>query len=149
MSKILSYRGMLSPGTEEKIRLRTIKGKIGYKIRKFQLISNLPGSQNNESIGKITKVKDLSIIADVNFTDDKLLAVAYNKGHLSSNETGVTETIIFDNELINQDIFVNISDAAGGSIACNYYIEMEAMSISDLEATQLTLKNIKAVVANV
>ena len=140
---------MLSPGTQEKIRLRTIKGKIGYRIKKFQLISNLPGTQNYESIGKITKVKDLSIVADINFTDDKLLAVSYIKGNLSSNETASTETIIFDNEIINQDVFVNVSDAGGGSVACNYYIELEAMSISDLEATQLTLKNIKAVVANV
>jgi hypothetical protein len=147
MSKKLSYKGMLAPGNQEKIRLRTNNGKTGYKITKFDIISNLPGSQNNESIVKLTKIEDPNIVADIDFTDSKLMAVAYNKGNLSSNESATTETIIFDNEITNQDMFVNVSDAGGGSVACNYYIELEAMNISDIQATEITLRNIRQVLS--
>ena len=42
-------------------------------------------------------------------------------------------------------MFITIIDAAGGTIDCNYYLELEAMEISDLEATYLTLQNIRTV----
>ena len=145
MSKKLSYRGQLPIGEEERIRLATIKGKVGYKISKFQLISTTPGSANYEYVGKITKVKDPNIGPTVKFTDADLLAVVYYKGNLSSNESATTDTIIFDNEKFNQDIFVNITDAGGGTVECNYYIELETMDLSDLETTMLTLKNIRTI----
>ncbi len=145
MSKILSYKGTLAIGDEERISLSTIKGKVGYKINKFQLISTTPGAGDYEYVGKITKVKDPNIGAIVKFTDADLLGIVYYKGKLSANEPASTDTIIFDNEKFNQDIFVNITDAGGGTIPCNYYIELETMNLSDLEATMLTLKNLRTV----
>ena len=138
---------MLAPGTQEKIRLRTLKGKKGYKITKFQLISNLPGSTAYEYVAKITKVEEPSIVADVNFTDSKLMAVVYLKGSFQSTQAPTTERIIFDNEITNQNMFINISDAAAGSTACNYYIELEVVELSDIQATELTLRNIRQVVS--
>jgi hypothetical protein len=145
MSKTISYRGTLPIGEEQRISLATIKGKVGYKISKFQLISTTPGTANYEYVGKITKVKDPNIGPVVKFTDADLLAVVYYKGNLSSNESATTDTIIFDNEKFNQDIFVNITDAGGGTVECNYYIELETMDLSDLQTTMLTLKNIRTV----
>ncbi len=136
---------MLAPGTQEKIRLKTNNGKTGYKITNFQVISNQPGSADYESVVKITKIEDPTVVATIDFTDSKLMAVAYYKGKLSANEPATTDTIIFDNELTNQDIFVNVSDAGAGSVACNYYIELESTDINDLQATQLTLRNVREV----
>ena len=38
-----------------------------------------------------------------------------------------------------------MQDADGKTQPFNYYLELEAMSISDLEATYLTLQNIKSI----
>jgi hypothetical protein len=145
MSKTISYRGQIAMGTEDRIRLRTLKGKIGYKITKFQILSNSPGATAAvEFVAKITKVKDPNISAVVNFTDADLLAVNYYQDNNSSSYPD-SKTIIFDNEMFNQDIFINITDANGGTIPCNYYIELETMELSDVATTMLTLKNLRTV----
>ena len=63
----------------------------------------------------------------------------------NSQNYPLTEIIIFDNEVVNQDIFINITDAAGATTPFNYYIELETMSLSDIETTMLTLKSIRTV----
>jgi hypothetical protein len=145
MSKTLSYKGTIAIGEEDRIRLTTIKGKVGYQITKFDIISTAPGTSTNEFVAKITKIKDANIGPTVKFTDGNLLAVAYVKDNAGENNTAVNKSIIFDNEKFNQDIFVNISDAAGGTTPCNYYIELETMPLSDLEATMITLKSLRTI----
>ena len=142
MSKTLSYRGTIAIGLEERIRLKTLKGKVGYKITQFQLMNTTPGAADAEFVGKITKVKDPNIGPTVNFTNSDLMAVVYYQDHVSTAYPSSTE-VIFDNEITNQDIFVNITDAGGGTTPCNYYIELELMNLSDVEATSLTLKSLR------
>ena len=55
MSTKISYKCKLAIGLEDRIRLKTIKGKIGYKITKFQILPTTPGSANFEYIAKILK----------------------------------------------------------------------------------------------
>jgi len=144
MSRIISYRGTLAIGEEDRISLATIQGKVGYKINKFQIISTTPGTGNVELVSKITKVTDTNIGPTAKFTDADLLGVAFYSG----NENAAypfSETIIFDNEKFNQDIFVSMADADGGTVPGNYYIELETMNLSDLETTMLTLKSLRTV----
>lgn len=146
MSKKLSYKGTLPVGEQDRIKLATMDGKTGYKITKFNLLSTTPGVGKFEFIGQITKTDQTgSISTTVNFTNSDLLAVAYIKGAAGESDTAFTEHIIFDNEKFNQDIFINITDASGSTVPCNYYIELETMSLTDLEATMLTLKNIRTI----
>tara|TARA_Y100001973_G_C4929274_1_gene200167 strand:+ start:43 stop:486 length:444 start_codon:yes stop_codon:yes gene_type:complete len=145
MSKKLSYKGSIPMGEQDRIRLSTKDGKTGYKITKFQLIGTEPGVGNSEYVGQIYKTdQSSSISSGVDFTNSDLLAVSYVKEGSSPSE-GYGNTIIMDNEKFNQNIFVNITDASGGTRPCNYYIELEAMPLSDLEATMLTLKNIRTI----
>ena len=145
MSKTISYRGTLPMGEQNRIRLKTNTGKTGYKITKFQILSNTPGAASSEFIAKITKTDQTgSIAATVNFTDADLLACAYLQENASVS-VPQSETIIFDNEKFNQDIFINITDASGGTVECNYYIELETMALSDLETTYLTLQSIRTI----
>ena len=146
MSRIISYKGTLDIGLEDRIRLKTIKGKVGYKIIKFQILPSTPGAAEFELVGKITKVKDPNIGPTVKFTDSDLLAVAYYQDH--ENAGYAYKDIIFDNEKFNQDIYVQVSDAGSSSLECNYYIELETTTLSDTEATMLTLRNIKDVVSS-
>ena len=144
MSRIISYKGTLDIGLEDRIRLKTIKGKVGYKIIKFQILPSTPGAAEFELVGNITKVKDPNIGPTVKFTDSDLLAVAYYQdGSSISNNASVD--IIFDNEIVNQDIFVNMTDASSGTVPGNYYIELETMDLSEIETTQLTLKSLRTI----
>jgi hypothetical protein len=49
---IKTYKGMLADGGQDKIRLRTLKGEVGYQITKFRLMTNQLGDpgQNTEHI---------------------------------------------------------------------------------------------------
>jgi|TARA_R110000824_G_scaffold80568_1_gene202687 hypothetical protein len=143
MSKTLSFRGQLPIGLQDQIRLKTLKGKTGYKITKFQIMSNSPGATGStEFICKIFNKTQSSVSTAVDFTDSELLAVAYQSDHVDSAYP-VSETIVFDNAMFNQDIFVSVADAGGATVPCNYYIELEAMAITDLQATQLTLQSLR------
>jgi len=147
MSKTISYKGTLPIGEQDRIRLKTNSGKTGYKITKFQIISTTPGAANSELIGQIFKTDQTgSITSNVNFTDSDLLAVSqYHDAN--STSYGFTEQVIFDNEKFNQDIFVNITDISGSTAPANYYIELETTSLSDIEATMLTLQSIRQVMS--
>lgn len=146
MSRKISYKGTLNMGTEDRISLATIKGKVGYKITKFQLMSTTPGQTDNEFVGQIFKKSQVGSIGPVvNMTDSELLAVVFYKNKASSTYAANTDTIIIDNEKFNQDIFVSIEDAGGGTTPCNYYIELETMDLSELETTYLTLQNLRTI----
>jgi len=144
MSRKISFKGQLNMGTQDTINLRTIKGKVGYKITKFQIISQQPGQSNVEFVAKIFKKDQTGSISPVvEFTDSNLLAVAYTQDE--GNASRSYETIIFDNEMFNQDIYITADDAASATTRCNYYIELETRELSEIETTQLTLKNLRTV----
>ena len=145
MSKTISYRGTLPPGEQDIIKLQTNTGKTGYKITKFQIISTTPGAANSELIGQIFKKDQTgSVTATVDFSNNNLLAVSYNMDNQAVS-VPYSETVIFDNQTFNQDIFINITDASGATVPGNYYIELERMALTDLEATFLTLQNIRTI----
>ena len=138
MSKTVSFRGRLDINTQEKINLKTINGKTGYKIVKFDIISETPGTNNIELIGQIYKKEAASVVSAVQFDDSNLLAVAF---HVT--QYGPTQATIFDNQVVNQNVFVTMTDQSGNTVPGNYYIEFEAMSLSDIEATRATLQSIR------
>ena len=97
MSKKLSYKGILDEGLEERIKLSTLNGKTGYKITKFQVISNTPGAAEYETTVKIYSKPQGSGSTSVDFTESDLLAVAYIEDN-PTHAYPISETIIFDNE---------------------------------------------------
>ena len=143
MSKKLTFKGQLPIGEQDRIKLSTINGKIGYKITKFEIMSSTPGVGSFEMVAKIFSDDQTGKVnAEVNLTDDSLLAVHYL--HDDATAT-INQQIIMDNTTFNQDIFVYIADAGGNTIPGNYYIELEAMSLSDIESTMLTLRNLRTI----
>jgi len=140
---IKTFRGMLADGGQDRIRLGTIKGKVGYRITKFQIITSTPGQSADESIIQIWKTEQTTVSTSavtLNFSDSDLLGVGYwaapSAGyHLDS-------VIIFDSEIFNQDIYITHTNV-GSAIACNYYFELEVIPLSELGAEYSTLKNIR------
>ena len=142
MSKKLSFKGSIIPAADEqRIKLATLDGKTGYRITKFQIISSTPGVGNEENICQIHTRRE-GPSATVDFTNDSLMAVCFTS-NVNAVTSGYHETIIFDNKVVNQDIFISGTDAAGGTVPFNYYIETETVALSDLQSTQLTLKNLR------
>jgi hypothetical protein len=145
--KTISYKGILADEEIKTINLKTIKGLVGYKIIKFQLFAPAPGNSTQESVVKIYSIPQAagSTTATVDFSDNTLLASAYYKDN-SSDANPTSFVVVFDNEVINQDIYLTCNDPGGGvNESMNYYIELEQIKLSDLEATMATLKDIRAI----
>ena len=140
--KIKSFRGQIAMGGQETIRLSTNQGTVGYKIKKFRLMSSAPGTASVEYVAKAYTFKQSSINATVDFNDPRLLAVSYYQDEAAPHYPS-SEDIIFDAVKFNQDIFVTVEDAGGGSLAANYYLELEQVKLSVDEAAVATLKDMR------
>jgi len=136
---IKTFRGLLADGGEDRIRLSTTDGKVGYKIVKFQLMTENPGTTDYEHIGKIYKTSQTAIVGSIDLTEASLLAAAYTEGH---GYLASPQIIIFDNVVFNQDIYVSQFDTKG-AFNCNYYIELEVVPLTELGAEYTTLKDLR------
>jgi len=137
---IKTFRGLLADGGQDRIRLSTIKGKVGYRIVKFQAITTAPGTTTAEAIVKMYKTSQSSIDGVINFTDSDLLAVVFWSGRTSAVPG---DTIIFDNEIFNQDIYITAKDVDSARDT-NYYIELEVIPLDDAGAEYTTLKDLRS-----
>ena len=143
MSRIVSFRGLIADGEQETIHLHTNDGSTGYRITKFQLMAKTPGVANYEHIVKIYKTEQSSVDAIIDFSDNRLLAGGFLEG---SDDNAYSDGIIvvFDNEVFNQDIYITHSEVKLAN-ECNYYIELEQVSLDLNENTVATLKDIRNV----
>ena len=144
MSKIITYRGKLPVGVQEKVHLSTNNGLTGYRINDFNIIGQTPGDATSEYVGKIYLTDQTgNITSSVDFSDSDLLAAIYLQDSASPSVPAST-VIIQDKETFNQDIFIYITDVSGGTVPCNFYIELEKFSIDINTSTFHTLKNIRS-----
>ena len=139
---IKTFRGLMAPDAIDTIILHTNDGSTGYRIVKFQIISNKPYDAADEHIVKIYKVPQATAAKSVDFSDQTLLAVATINSDSAGYRYATTSTIIFDQEIFNQDLTVTASNADGTS-SVNYYIELEQVKLDLGANTVATLKNIK------
>jgi len=137
---IKTFRGKLISGNIQTIPLHSNDGKIGYRIVKFDCISTLPRTASTEAVTKIYSVSQTTTSATVDFSDQTLLGVNYYE---ESGGVGAVSphTIIFDNTIVNQDIFVTYHGT--GVTEINYYIELEQLSLDLNESTVATLQSIR------
>jgi len=140
---IKTFRGLIPDGAQDTVVLHTNDGSIGYRVVKFQVIGVRPSTNTQQSTVKIYKVPQTSVTDTIDLSDNTLLAVAYIESYAAatSNEP---EVIIFDSEIFNQDIYITHQDAQNAA-GCNYYIELEQISLDLNENTVATLKDIRNV----
>ena len=142
MGRIISFRGLIEDGGIDTVPLQTNNGLIGYRIKKMQLIGEQPGSTNIEATVKVYSIPQTGAATNiVDFSDQTLLAAGH---HAKGNNTSevVSNIIVFDNVVFNQDIFVTAIDTQATE-PINYYIELEQMPLSLDEQTVATLKDIR------
>jgi len=138
---VKTYRGLLADGGQDRIRLSTIKGKVGYKIIKFQVVGSKPGALNYEAVLQIWKTNQTTVTATINFTDSDLLAVGLWSSQVNAEVYSDDMTIIFDNEIFNQDIYITNQDLQDQAV--NYYLELEVIPLDDDGAAYTTLRDMR------
>jgi len=139
---IKTFRGALVHDTEERIRLSTIKGKVGYRIVKFEAMSAEPYAKSGEHILKLYKESQSTIDGIVNFTDSSLLGVVIWRA-TASELYPLSSAIIFDKEIFNQDIYITHDDLEVTSTLASYYLELEVVPLDDAGAEYTTLKDMR------
>jgi len=139
---IKTFRGVMADDTMDTILLHTNDGAMGYRVVKFQVIGTAPGSASYETVLKIYKVAQTTNVASINFADNTLLAVAAYAHSSSGGEGVVSDVVIFDQEIFNQDIYVT-AKATGSANDMNYYLELEQVKLDLGENTVATLKDIR------
>ena len=141
---VKTYRGLLADDAQERLRLSTIKGKVGYRIVKFQVIGYNPGVGAQDSVMKIYKDSQTTVNGLVDFSDNALLGAAYWQAYgATAGYTAEPPTIIFEMETFNQDIYITHEDVGGNALPCNYYIELEVIPLDDAGAEYTTLKDMR------
>ena len=140
---IKTFRGLLADDTQDRIRLSTIKGKVGYQIVKFKSMPQAPGTVQQESILKIYKTEQTagSIDGIIDFTDTDLLGSIFMRS--SAHESGYASIfVVFDQQIVNQDIYITHSEVTGSEL-CNYYLELEVIPLDEAGAEYTTLKDLR------
>jgi len=143
---VKTFRGLLANGGQDRIRLSTIKGKVGYRIRKFQMMGNVTVSAT-ATVDHVMKVyhHEQSTVpssgATIDLTDSNILAVGLLS--LGSTYGEYSQVIIFDQVTFNQDIYITQTDN-DGTDSCNYYIELEVIPLDAAGAEYTTLKDMRS-----
>jgi len=134
---IKSFKALLADGGQDQIYLAGGDSTKGYRISKFQIMNELPFQyDNSEHCVKIYKTLQASVDGAVNFNDDNLIGVAIINNSTSGYQSPSIPVIIFDKEVINQDIYITHLDGQGNQ-DCNYYLELEEVTMSDAEAANV------------
>ena len=137
---VKTFRGQLEDGGQDHIRLQTIKGKVGYRIVKFQVMGP-DGSENIESVVQIWKTNTTATFS-INFGDSDLLGAAVITQSASAQVYPNDVAVIFDEEIFNQDIYITCK-GVDYTASVNYYIELEVIPLDDAGAEYTTLKDMR------
>ena len=136
---IKTFRGKIVKGGQDTIVLHTNDGSVGYRIVKFQAMGT-SDDENYESTLQVWSVSNAGAY-QVDFSNQELLA-AILYGDNNTAGTAAVQTVIFDNMVFNQDIYVTF-ESASASADMNYYLELEQVTLNLDENTVATLKNVK------
>jgi len=140
--KVHSFRGLLDDAGQDEINLERQNVNLAYRIVKFLVFPNLPGTQDYESTLQVWREEQDSIsttVATVDFTDTDLLAAAYyveDKSATYGNPPGIIA--VFDNVLFSRNIYVTHTATAGAE-KMNYYLELEEVPVGAATLMQLKL----------
>jgi len=138
---IKTFRGLMADGVQDTIVLHTNDGAVGYRIKKFEIMTQRPGTTAYEHVVQIWKTKQVAVDNVVDFSNQTLLAAAFIQDDSAPHYVASSQ-VVFDTEIFNQDIYVTHSET-NAALACNYYIELEQFSLDLSENTVATLKDIR------
>ena len=143
-----SFKGHLADGDVLRIRLSTNDGLTGYKIVKFQALG-VNGNETYESVLEVFTTQNdetgtpRTASGIITFDDPTLLAaIIYQDA--STNGILADQQVVFDNMIVNQDIFITYKESGSSTAGMNFYLELEQVKLSHDEAAVATLKDMRA-----
>lgn len=137
---IKSFRGKLEDGEIRRIHLTTSNGMTGYRIVKFTVMPTTDTTY--ESTLLIKKIKPTTADSTIDFDDPLLIAAAYYSQSSSSNDYPEDISVIFDNEVVNQDLWLSLKGHSYTN-PLNYYIELEQFELTENAQSVATLRDIR------
>tara|TARA_Y100000289_G_C3927293_1_gene154248 strand:+ start:1673 stop:2137 length:465 start_codon:yes stop_codon:yes gene_type:complete len=143
-----SFKGHLDDDDVLRIRLSTNDGLTGYKIVKFEALG-VNGNQTYENVLEVFSTQNdetgspRTASDTINFNDPTLLAAIIYQDS-ATNGILADQQVIFDNMIVNQDIFVTYKESASSTAGMNFYLELEQVKLSKDEAAVATLKDMRA-----
>jgi len=138
---IKTFRGSMADGAQDAIVLHTNDGSTGYRIVKFEIMG-ITENENYEASVKIYSISQSTVTTTIDFADNTLLAAALYHDY-STATIPANQTIVFDNMIFNQDIYVTYAEVTGSGPAINYYIELEQFKLDINSNTVATLKDMR------
>ena len=132
---IKKFSGLIPNLGLERIYLAGVESGKGFKVKDLQIISSQPGAIDYEYIVQVymTKRTSTGLYDNIDFTKDDLLAVAYLSGDTSETHSDF-QTVIFDETVFNQDIYISTADISGSTLPVNYMLTLEEVKMSDNES---------------
>jgi len=141
--KVHSFRGLLGDGGQNEIHLERQNVNRAFRIVKFQVMGEEPGGAvGYESIIKVWKSEQTTIDGVINFTDTDLLGVGMWSSSSDTKSYPDDMIVIFDREIFSRNIYITHSEIAGAGITdakCNYYLELEEVTVTAATLMQLKL----------
>ena len=137
-----TFKGLLADGQQIKIRLSTNDGLTGYKIHKLLVIPETPGAASIEAVMKLTTEKQSAVNGTINFDDPRLIGAIFYQDSSSAGDNQAT-TVLVDNVVFNQDVFLAYKEITTTAGNCNFYLELEQVKLDVNEATVATLKDMR------
>ena len=102
-----------------------------YKLHDLKLIA-MSESADIAPVVKIYKNRQSSVTEEIDFTQAGLLGAAIYRQD-SGNQFPPLQTVLFDNEIFNQDIFITYKDNETASASVNYLLVLEEITAKDSE----------------
>jgi len=139
--KVKTFRGKIADGELKRIRLSTNNGLTGYKIVKFQIMPTT--DVEAESTILVLSVEPSAVTSTIDFDDPTLLGAAFFSMHSSAVNYPEDLISVFDNKVVNQDIYVT-NKGHSYTATLNFYLELEQVKLDVNEATMATLKDMRS-----
>ena len=145
---IKTFRGKMSTGDTQRIRLSTNNGLTGYRIVKFNVMPTKFWNGDYESTFIISKnslpdvTSPLAPNDTVDFTDPNVIAASIWSSRGGAETYTEDLTVIMDSMKFNQDIYISYYDTKTND-GQNYMVELEQVKLDLSEATVATLKDMR------
>ena len=140
---IKTFRAKMAEDEQVKIPISGGDPAIGFRIHSLKGIPVDCTGGSNEAVIKVYRIEQTSIDEQVDLNDDQLLGVFFflrDQGVVAIT----SESVIFDRETINQDIYVTYADSQT-STGFNFMLELEEVKMSGAEQAVV---NFNAIIAN-
>jgi len=141
---IKTFRGLMETGDITRLCVHTNDGKTGYKIVKFEATPYDPAAHTIEGIFKVfTQVQTLGTEI-IDWSDNTMIASLYLTNYDNPGSQMGESSIIVDDAIFNQDLYITFVSKFTNTYPANYYIELEQMPLDLNESTVATLQSLRS-----